>query len=77
LGETRAVRPAAIVNLLGDLWLRETPPAFERALALRGIKLYLYGKRVPRPGRKMGHLLAVGETAQEAIERVLAAKSQL
>jgi 5-(carboxyamino)imidazole ribonucleotide synthase len=71
------VRPAAIVNLLGDLWLRGTPPAFERALALPGVKLFLYGKRVARAGRKMGHLLAVGETAQEAVNRVRAAQERL
>lgn len=73
LGEVTATRPAAIVNLLGDLWSREGGPAFDRALALPGVKLYLYGKRQARPGRKMGHLLAVGSTPQEAVERVRAA----
>ena len=77
LGETEAQRPAAIVNLLGDLWKDDQTPAFDRALALPGVKLYLYGKRVARPGRKMGHLLATGATAQEAVDRVLAARKQL
>ena len=34
LGDTTALRPAAIVNLFGDLWLSETPPPFDAAPAL-------------------------------------------
>jgi 5-(carboxyamino)imidazole ribonucleotide synthase len=77
LGSTDVVRPAAIANLLGDLWLGPQPPAFDRALALPGVRLHLYGKRVPRPGRKMGHLSAAGATPEEAVRRVLEAKARL
>jgi len=77
LGATQVVRPAAIANLLGDLWLGPHPPAFDRALALPGVRLHLYGKRVPRPGRKMGHLSASGETPEEAVRRVMEAKARL
>ncbi|HEY8209473.1 MAG TPA: 5-(carboxyamino)imidazole ribonucleotide synthase [Myxococcaceae bacterium] len=77
LGSTEVVRPAAIANLLGDLWLGSQPPAFDRALALPGVRLHLYGKRVPRPGRKMGHLSASGVTPEEAVRRVLEAKARL
>jgi 5-(carboxyamino)imidazole ribonucleotide synthase len=77
LGSTEVVRPAAIANLLGDLWLGAGPPAFDRALALPGVRLHLYGKRVPRPGRKMGHLSASGATPDEAVRRVLEAKARL
>ncbi len=73
LPEPEVVRPAAIANLLGDLWLGPTPPDFAGALALPGVRLHLYGKRVPRPGRKMGHLSAIGATPEQAIERVQAA----
>jgi 5-(carboxyamino)imidazole ribonucleotide synthase len=77
LGATDMMRPVAIANLLGDLWLRDRPPAWDAALALPGVRLHLYGKRVARPGRKMGHLSAVGETPQRAVERVLEAKARL
>jgi len=77
LGSSEVVRPAAIANLLGDLWLGGRPPAFDRALALPGVRLHLYGKRVPRPGRKMGHLSASGATPEEAVRRVLEAKARL
>lgn len=72
LGSTEIIRPAAIVNLLGDLWTGGEPD-FSGALALPGVRLHLYGKREARPGRKMGHLSAIGQTPQEALERVQAA----
>jgi len=77
LGSTEVVRPAAIANLLGDLWMGTQPPAFDQALAIPGVRLHLYGKRVARPGRKMGHLSAVGLTPEEAVVRVMEAKARL
>ncbi len=80
LGDVSVVQPAAIVNLLGDVWLEaglETGPRFDQALAVPGVRLHLYEKHVPRPGRKMGHLSAVGETAEQAVRRVLEAKARL
>jgi 5-(carboxyamino)imidazole ribonucleotide synthase len=77
LGSTDVLRPAAICNLLGDLWLQHPRPAFDAALALPGVRLHLYGKRVARPGRKMGHLSATGASAQEAVERVQKARALL
>ncbi|MGB7267848.1 MAG: 5-(carboxyamino)imidazole ribonucleotide synthase [Terracidiphilus sp.] len=76
LGETSLVAPAAIVNLLGDLWLNGQPD-FPAALAVPGVRLHLYEKHTPRVGRKMGHLSSVGATAEEALERVLEAKRRL
>lgn len=77
LGAVDVVRPAAIVNLLGDLWLGERPPDFVAALSLPGVRLHLYGKGPARPGRKMGHLSAVGATPQEALELVQQARARL
>jgi 5-(carboxyamino)imidazole ribonucleotide synthase len=77
LGSVEVVRPAAIVNLLGDLWLREGGPKFEAVLALPGVRLHLYGKREARKGRKMGHLSAVGATPEEAVARVKTAREVL
>ncbi len=76
LGSTELLRPAAIVNLLGDLWERGAP-RFDRALAMPGVSLHLYGKRDARPGRKMGHLTAAGASAVEAIARAKAAREVL
>jgi 5-(carboxyamino)imidazole ribonucleotide synthase len=76
LGDVSVVQPAAIANLLGDLWL-DHPPRFDQALAVPGVRVHLYEKHQPRKGRKMGHLSAVGATPREAIERVLAAQERL
>jgi 5-(carboxyamino)imidazole ribonucleotide synthase len=76
LGDVRIVRPAAIANLLGDLWL-QGEPRFARALAVPEVSLHLYEKHTARAGRKMGHLSATADTAEEAVARVLEAKSRL
>jgi 5-(carboxyamino)imidazole ribonucleotide synthase len=77
LGSVDVVKPTAIVNLLGDLWLGERPPAWEEALKISGIRLHLYGKGDPRPSRKMGHISAQGATPQQAVEAAQAAERAL
>lgn len=81
LGDVSVVQPAAIANLLGDLWLGKDgearEPRFDRALAIPGVGLHLYEKHKPRKGRKMGHLSALGKTPDEAVQRVLTAKELL
>ncbi|XXT22320.1 5-(carboxyamino)imidazole ribonucleotide synthase [Sorangium sp. So ce429] len=77
LGSVEVVRPAAIVNLLGDAWLEGAPPAFEAALEIPGVRLHLYGKRIARPGRKMGHLSATGRTPEEALVAAKLAMARL
>jgi len=71
LGSTTLHAPSAIVNLLGDVWLHEAPPNVPHALDISGTRLHLYGKAGARHGRKMGHLSAVGDSAQQALSRVL------
>jgi 5-(carboxyamino)imidazole ribonucleotide synthase len=77
LGAPEPARPAAIVNLLGDLWADGRVPNFEAALAVPGTRLFLYGKHGARAGRKMGHLAAVGESAADALGRVQQAFGRL
>jgi 5-(carboxyamino)imidazole ribonucleotide synthase len=76
LGATDQLRPAAMANLLGDLWTSGTP-RWEAALALPELKLHLYGKSEARPGRKMGHLTALASNAAGAGVRVRQARSLL
>jgi 5-(carboxyamino)imidazole ribonucleotide synthase len=76
LGDVSLVQPAAIANLLGDVWLGG-PPKFDAALAIPGVRLHLYEKEKPHKGRKMGHLSAVGATPAEAVQRVLEAAKSL
>ncbi len=76
LGSTEQTRPAAMANLLGDLWSRGEPD-WESALRFPEVKLHLYGKAEARPGRKMGHLTALAETGAKARETVLSARDAL
>lgn len=76
LGSTELLRPAAMANLLGDLW-GGGEPDWAAACGFPDVKLHLYGKAAPRPGRKMGHLTALAATREEAVERVLAARKSL
>jgi len=76
LGSTEFYRPAAMANLLGDIW-SDGEPNWAAAIGEPNVKLHLYGKSKPRPGRKMGHLTAVGDTAQHARQTVVRARSSL
>jgi 5-(carboxyamino)imidazole ribonucleotide synthase len=76
LGATDFLTPAAMANLLGDLW-QEGEPNWSAVAACPDVKLHLYGKDQVRPRRKMGHLTALGPSADKAVERVLHARKRL
>ena len=76
LGSTQLKTPAAMSNLLGQLW-DSGQPAWEQAIAQPNVKLHLYGKEVPKANRKMGHLTATAESSQQAVEQVIAARDSL
>ena len=76
LGSTEFLRPAAMANLLGDIW-QTGEPNFADALADKNVKLHLYGKQEARTGRKMGHLTALAETAEAAVKLVEEARRNL
>ncbi|MCA9122421.1 MAG: 5-(carboxyamino)imidazole ribonucleotide synthase [Planctomycetales bacterium] len=76
LGSVQQLQPAAMVNLLGDLW-RSGEPNWSEACSSPSIKLHLYGKHEPRPGRKMGHLTALSESVQSAEASAKAAREAL
>jgi 5-(carboxyamino)imidazole ribonucleotide synthase len=76
LGSTGQLRPAAMANLLGDLW-RGGEPDWAAACRSPEVKLHLYGKLEPRPGRKMGHLTALAPSVEAAERLVLDARDAL
>ena len=76
LGSTALVRPAAMANLLGDLWA-EGEPDWAAACRFPDVKLHLYGKTAPRAGRKMGHLTAMADTPSDAARTARAARAAL
>lgn len=76
LGSTEFYRPAAMANLLGDLW-NGSELKWANALQIPNIKIHSYGKSEPRSGRKMGHLTALAETAARAVDDVRSARKLL
>lgn len=70
------IRPAAMVNLLGDLWSGGVPP-LAQALSVPETHLHLYGKRAAKVGRKMGHLTATGDSPEQAVVRATQARRSL
>lgn len=76
--------PAAMVNLLGDLWPappeggRGNPqPNWGAIKTGEQLHLHLYGKASARPGRKMGHLTALARTPHEAIRDAVEARASV
>ena len=76
LAEPRLLSPVAMVNLLGDLW-KDGAPRWAEALRLPGVRLHLYGKTEPRPGRKMGHLNCLADDPDRALALALKARNAL
>jgi 5-(carboxyamino)imidazole ribonucleotide synthase len=75
LGSSEMPRAAAMANLLGDVW-SQGEPDWPAALSLPEVKLHLYGKLEPRPGRKMGHFTATAGSARHAENLVRTARSR-
>ncbi|MDQ2773329.1 MAG: 5-(carboxyamino)imidazole ribonucleotide synthase [Acidobacteriota bacterium] len=76
LGGVAQFAPAAMANLLGDIWTNGEPD-WEAAASSPNVKLHLYGKEEPRPGRKMGHLTAIAPTIEEALRDATRARNML
>jgi len=78
LGSTKMVKPAAVmVNLLGQDHGSGQPAGLDEALAMPGVHVHIYGKELSMPGRKMGHVTALGETIPEAEKAAQAAANVL
>jgi 5-(carboxyamino)imidazole ribonucleotide synthase len=68
--------PAAMANLLGDVWKCGTPN-WSELLRHPGAFLHLYGKSQPRTGRKMGHITVLDRDCQSAVEKSAALRARL
>ncbi len=76
LGSTEQLIPAAMANLLGDIW-NGGDPDWSAAAGIPDVKLHLYGKLAARPGRKMGHLTALAASTDQALKDVKRARDLL
>lgn len=72
-GDTRLLSPVVMVNMLGDLW----EPDWASLLSHPEIKLHTYGKKLARPGRKMGHFNVLAADIEQAMSTAKKAYSDL
>ncbi len=71
LGSTHLKFPAVMLNLLGEKG-HEGPVMYEgltESMAIEGVKIHLYGKKITKPYRKMGHVTVVSTTLEDAVEK--------
>lgn len=74
LGAVTLLSPVVMVNILGDAWKWDAQgncvgePNWDALLAQPNVRLHLYGKAEPRPGRKMGHFTVTARDADMAYE---------
>jgi len=77
LGDSRLHSQAVMVNILGDIWKNGAEPAWDKVFARPELKLHLYGKHEPRPGRKMGHYTVIGVEQETVIVNAIKAREEL
>ncbi|MFN3782616.1 MAG: 5-(carboxyamino)imidazole ribonucleotide synthase [Spirosomataceae bacterium] len=79
LGDTDSFMPAAMVNILGEDNHTGTPiyEGMDILLATSGIHPFLYGKKITKPFRKMGHVTITGKNTEELKEKVDLVKNHL
>ena len=75
-GSTRQHTPACMLNVLGDVW-KNGVPDWAAILGDFEAKLHLYDKGEPRPGRKMGHITFLGDSADDCLARAIACDQRL
>ncbi len=71
LGSTEQILPSVMINILGSCGY-EGPVRYEglsRIMAIEGAKLHLYGKKITRPYRKMGHITVLSSSLESALKK--------
>jgi len=76
LGSTQTIMPAVMVNLLGEKGFtgHAKYEGLEKVLAMEGVHVHLYGKKITKPFRKMGHVTCTADTLEEAFNKARVVK---
>jgi 5-(carboxyamino)imidazole ribonucleotide synthase len=79
LGATDLIKPAAMVNVLGedDYTGAARYEGLHELMAIPGVHLHLYGKKITKPFRKMGHITITDENTITLKEKALQVKEIL
>ena len=79
LGSTKLKMPSVMINLLGE-------PDYEGSvkyegltdcMSIEGVKIHLYGKRITKPYRKMGHVTVIATSIDEAKQKACIVRQKL
>jgi len=77
LGSTMLKMPAVMLNLLGEAG-HEGPVKYEgltESMFIEGVKIHLYGKKITRPYRKMGHVTIISGSLDDALQKAQQVKN--
>jgi 5-(carboxyamino)imidazole ribonucleotide synthase len=79
LGSTDIILPAAMVNLLGEEGYSGLAryEGLENVLGLPGVHVHLYGKKITKPFRKMGHVTIIEKDPNKMEEKINFVKNTL
>lgn len=78
LGSTHMLCRAAVMkNILGSREGTTEALGLEKAKRVEGVSVHMYDKREVRIDRKMGHITAIGNSAEEAYARAVEAHSYI
>ncbi|HEU4717103.1 MAG TPA: 5-(carboxyamino)imidazole ribonucleotide synthase [Bacteroidia bacterium] len=79
LGSTAIVEPSVMVNLLGEKGFEGEAKyeGLEEVLKMEGVYVHLYGKKITKPFRKMGHVTVLGKTVEDALKKARIVKEKL
>ena len=71
LGDTRTIGHAVMINLLGEKGHEGSAnyEGIKEVMKLEGVYIHLYGKKITKPFRKMGHVTIIDEDREKAIEK--------
>jgi 5-(carboxyamino)imidazole ribonucleotide synthase len=72
LGNTAAILPSAIVNVLGEEGYggAATYEGMDEVLSMNNAFVHLYGKTQTKPGRKMGHVTIMSADKNDLLQKV-------
>jgi 5-(carboxyamino)imidazole ribonucleotide synthase len=79
LGNTKAILPSAMVNIIGAQG-HSGPAHYQglgEVLSIENVFVHLYGKKETKPGRKMGHATILSEEKQDLIHNANKIKNLL
>ena len=79
LGHTEAILPSAMVNLLGEEGYSGIAQyeGLDKVMDEKGVNVHLYGKKLTKPFRKMGHVTLIGKDVEKLKQKVEFVKKTL